>query len=1217
MKRIFSFLLCIILLSIKGWSQNITAAEYFIDNDPGVGKGSFISVPAPGNSVSLTATIPLNSLSSGFHFVAVRTKGSDGIWGLFESRGFYVTKATTDVTNITSAEYFLDNDPGLGKGTAMNIGSSGVVVNYTAIIPQNLSPGFHFLAIRTKGSDGVWGLFESRGFYVTPATSVASNITSAEYFFDKDPGVGKGTALNVGTSASVVDFTAMIPHSLTPGFHFLAIRTKGADGVWGLMEARGFYVSEGAQDAGDITALEYFYDTDPGVGKGTRININPATAIYKDSLIIPLGSLPLGNHVIGIRVRNSRGKWSLIENKRIKVCTKDGPVSKMTYFIEGNRVFFNNLSTSADSTLWKFGDNTTDTVINPIKAYNRAGNFNLELISKNICASDTLREVIRINGIVSANAPKSGNDGVATLIITGNGFTPTTAIQLQQGTNVILPSGKQFVSSERFIGYFDLTGEQEGYYNVVAALGGGTFDTLKNGFQIVPAVYPYVSIVQGGRNPARLGQIRMTDMLQNTGNEDAIMVPYGSVVGYKPNTINLITLEPMAALFNIGVFKGTYEYLNSNGISTEVMSEKDIDTIRKVQILAYYRIRIPSESFVRNYSRVTNSFGLLTYDNRSVVYPPLYRSSIVLGDLNADNARDCMNSFLKRAVKKNLTSISINETAWNNCFNTAFDTLSKTVRDVVRDLNLQQQSIPMKAVYASLLTEIVKCGGTGLPSAFTSVQFHRIVKDVTYNWLFLENLDSIGRPCFDTTENFVFNSRKKITPFSPRFSGRVQNSECPGADRFPELAELCKDYANPCEAAADIFFKDDNLQNKIGRKIFKKFTKMLGPKGSGGFCAINSATAGCRALCEQASVDPNIKKGPGDNNQFKHINYLGDHGYAILFENLPAATAPAAYAEITDTIDKTLFDIHTFQLTGFGWGDSVVKVDANRSDYSLLKDLRPAMPNKLRIDVRLDTAKGIAVWKFYTLDTATLQLTDDPAQGFLPPNTDGIRGNGFVSFTIQPKNGVVSGTVLSNKASIIFDSNAPIITPVWQHIIDTLPPQSRVASLPPVITTKRFEVKWSGSDAHAGVNEYAVYVSENDGLFTKWKDYTAALSDTFNGEFNKTYKFFSIANDRAGNFESAPPDPTAVPDAVARVESPTNVAELKDEQLLVYPTVTSGKVMVLTPKSVTIEIVGINGQRFEQFSLRQNGQIDLSNKPAGVYLLKLSPQNRVIKVVKY
>jgi len=1199
--------------------SNISSAEYFLDNDPGIGKATALNSGVSGGVVNFTTTIPQN-LSPGFHFVAIRAKGADGVWGLFETRGFYVTKETSDAASISSAEYFLDNDPGLGKGTTLNVGASGGVVNFTATIPQNLSPGFHFLAIRTKGADGMWGLFESRGFYVTKETSDAANITSAEYFLDNDPGLGKGTTLNVGASGGVVNFTATLPQTLAPGFHYVAIRTKGSDGMWGLFETRGFYVTESVTDAGDITALEYFYDTDPGEGKGTPVPIDPAVAQYKDTLVFPLGSLPLGNHKIGIRVKDSRGKWSLVESKVIKVCTKDGPLSKMTYFTEGSKIFFTNQSTNADSTIWKFGDNTTDTVVNPVKNYGRAGNYNLELISKNLCGSDTLREVIRINGIVSANAPRSGNAGVATLIITGNGFTPNTPILLRKGTQQILPAGKQFVASDRFIGYFDLTGAEEGFYDVVANLGGGSFDTLKNGFQVVPSVYPYVSLIQGGRNPARFGQMTLADHLQNTGNEDAIMVPFGTVVGYRPGTLNMITQEPMANLSNIGVFKSAYSYLTANGISTDVMSEKDIDTSRKVQLLAYYRVRIPSESYVRNYSRVTNSFGLLAYDNRSVVYPPMYKSSIVLGNMNADNTRDCMNSFLKRAVKKNLRTVTINDGAWDACFNTAFDTLSKTVRDVVKDLSLQQQSIPMKAVYTSLLSEIARCGSTGLPASFTSGQFERIIKDVTYNWLFLENLDSIGRPCFDTTETYVF---RKI---NPSVSGRVnpagrisaiQTTNCPGAGKFPELAELCKDFADPCKAAADALFEDDNLKNKIGRYVFKKFTKMLGPQGSKGFCGVNSATAGCRALCEQASVDPNIKIGPGDNNQLKHVNYLGDHGYAILFENLPSATAPAAFAEITDTIDMGKFDISTFQLTGFGWGDSIVRIDANRTNYSLLKDLRPTLPNLLRVDVRLDTLKGIATWKFSTLDTMTYELTDDPALGFLPPNTDGKKGSGFVSFTIQPKNGVVSGTVLTNKASIVFDANAPIITPVWQHIIDTLRPQSRVASLPPVVTSTRFEVKWSGSDAHAGIDQYAVYVSDNDGLFQKWKNYSSAVSDTFVGQPNHTYKFFSVATDRAGNFEFAPPDPTAVPDAVTRVEFATNVVDLPEDGLLVYPTVTTGKVMVHAPKPLQVEVLGINGQRMDQLVLRQTGQIDLSGKPAGVYILRLLPLNRVIKVVKY
>ena len=93
-----------------------------------------------------------------------------------------------------------------------------------------------------------------------------------------------------------------------------------------------------------------------------------------------------------------------------------------------------------------------------------------------------------------------------------------------------------------------------------------------------------------------------------------------------------------------------------------------------------------------------------------------------------------------------------------------------------------------------------------------------------------------------------------------------------------------------------------------------------------------------------------------------------------------------------------------------------------------------------------------------------------------------------------------------------------------------------MAALPAVINTPNFVVNWGGSDAHAGIDEYAVYVSVNDSLFKQWKKFTTAVSDTFHGQFNKTYKFFSVAKDKAGNYEAAPIDPLATPDAVTSVQ---------------------------------------------------------------------------------
>ena len=212
------------LVSPKSEGQ-ITKAEYFFDTDPGAGNGTAISFTPTSGDVSFTTNIPTASLSQGFHFVGIRAKENGGPWSIFENRGFYITSSTADAGNIAAAEYFFDADPGSGNGTAIAI-TPGATTNFTVPLPTaSLSPGFHFLAIRMKGLDGKWGVFEARGFYITNSTSDVPNITNAEYFFDADPGNGDGTALSVVPGATV-NFTVSLPSTgLQPGFHFLAIRT--------------------------------------------------------------------------------------------------------------------------------------------------------------------------------------------------------------------------------------------------------------------------------------------------------------------------------------------------------------------------------------------------------------------------------------------------------------------------------------------------------------------------------------------------------------------------------------------------------------------------------------------------------------------------------------------------------------------------------------------------------------------------------------------------------------------------------------------------------------------------------------------------------------------------------------------------------------------------------------------------------------------------------
>src|ERR1700737_1682220 len=133
MKR-FIWLIFFMPMFCRLAAQNITAAEYFFDTDPGLGNGGAIAVATPGTTVTLNPSISTASLSQGFHSLSIRTKDASGVWSLYESRTIYLSSAASNAGPIVSAEYFIDTDPGVGNGTALSVGVSGNTVTFTASI---------------------------------------------------------------------------------------------------------------------------------------------------------------------------------------------------------------------------------------------------------------------------------------------------------------------------------------------------------------------------------------------------------------------------------------------------------------------------------------------------------------------------------------------------------------------------------------------------------------------------------------------------------------------------------------------------------------------------------------------------------------------------------------------------------------------------------------------------------------------------------------------------------------------------------------------------------------------------------------------------------------------------------------------------------------------------------------------------------------------------
>jgi gliding motility-associated-like protein len=316
-------------------AQNLAKAEYFFNTDPGQGNGTNLPV-TPGASLNFTSNIPVAGLPAGFHMLGLRVKQNGGIWSLFEARGFYIATATSNTTNISKAEYYVDTDPGQGNGTPITV-PTGANINFVFSVPTtNLAAGFHFLAIRVRDLAGQWSVLEGRGFFITTSTTDVPNIVAAEYFYDTDPGNGAGVPIPV-SSGSTISFTLPLPvGGLTPGFHFLGVRVKAAGGKWGIFEGRGFYVSGSVTNAPAVAGAEYFFDTDPGSGNGTSLTI-PAGDVSNFNVDLPIEDLTPGFHFLTIRIKDSAGRWGQFETRGFYVyagAAAAGDIVAAEYFID-------------------------------------------------------------------------------------------------------------------------------------------------------------------------------------------------------------------------------------------------------------------------------------------------------------------------------------------------------------------------------------------------------------------------------------------------------------------------------------------------------------------------------------------------------------------------------------------------------------------------------------------------------------------------------------------------------------------------------------------------------------------------------------------------------------------------------------------------------------------------------------------------------------------
>ena len=225
--------------------------------------------------------------------------------------------------NVVQAEYFLDTDMGVGNNTLVNVPPSPDGTFALSIDLSLASVGIHKLYIRTKDSDGRWSFTSRRNIEVVPATTAA--ITTGEYFFDVDPGFNEANSITVSPQAAAIlqNFNAVVA-GLAVGYHKLYIRLKDVNGKWSQTARRNVEVVN--LPVFLVKGIEYFFNTDPGVGNAFPVTFTTPLPDGTFSFHIPLNNIPVGSKTLYLRAKDSVNQsWSLTQWQADSVITSVQP----------------------------------------------------------------------------------------------------------------------------------------------------------------------------------------------------------------------------------------------------------------------------------------------------------------------------------------------------------------------------------------------------------------------------------------------------------------------------------------------------------------------------------------------------------------------------------------------------------------------------------------------------------------------------------------------------------------------------------------------------------------------------------------------------------------------------------------------------------------------------------------------------------------------------
>jgi PKD repeat protein len=1030
------------------------------------------------------------------------------------------------------------------------------------------------------------------------SVSHGQQITSAEYFFDSDPGIGNATPVSIGTPSDTIDVQLNISVAgLNPGVHFFCLRTQNASGNWSLHHSRLFYVNPVPLAVNQqVAQAEYFFDNDPGIGNGSPVSIGSSSDTVLTTININTTGLLPGFHFFCLRTQNTQGQWSLQHSRLFYI--NPLPASLNQQVIDGEYFFDTDPGIGNGIPVSFTASDTIDTsfpVINPLsvgshkfvlRTRDADGNWSLHMAKAfNVCATYGPKSIF--DYVIDFNKVYFTNNSIYT------DWYKWDFGDSQSDTVLYSPSH-----------IYNLPGIYNAKlitYNPCAS------DTLIKTIQIngITSAIPKIATPSGffmmeiaGYGFTASSQFK----LWRPGFPD--ITPDSAKVGVSGNYARLYYRLDSA-------YTGWWHLVVSGtSIQDTLFGALQIDT-STVEGGLELGLNVPTT--VRRFT--TNTFQVLIKNtgNRPVFGVPVYISNTKNGSTTSLSVG---NPFFDSFLDTSIVNAGPPGRFYQNIDSVTGDTSGHITSFMIPYLAAGESHI-ITLAYKTVeygtdyISVVVKQPMIADETILAIIGLRQPMSNCT--WM---------PPCMQATLDAA---------------GLIPGVGC--AVGIFDLACALGNYAsdfdegNPTgKSLMDLgLASTSTLLSCMTGLPWAKLLKLLNTGSKAGHNNINN-TQSSYSLCWDditadsdtkgvTALDPNDKTGP---NGYATPNFIKDKAplpYTIRFENVDTASAPAAEVVITDTLDITRFDVSTFKYSMFGWADSNIVLNVPAANFAREFDLRPGKNTILRVIGSIDTATGIATTRFTSYDPDTFSIVINPADGFLNPNVNAPEGEGFVSFYCSLLPGLNNMDVIDNKAEIVFDLEAPVITPLFSNTLDLEKPASSVQPISATSDTT-FTVRWNGSDNESGVKHYHVYVSENDSAYQLWQVRTPLDSGVFTGAVGSTYKFYSVAVDSVNNEEDAPANPISNPDAVTMVVVGIAEAEAAEEFFSVYPNPSAEDVTILIhthrEKEIEVKLVDVRGMTAGSWTIKSNQKknISLENISPGIYHFEAMRDDRRIFIKK-